>query len=99
MTGPESSSMALRAASLGAALLDVTLHAFDDDDGMRSTTRPMANTSPNIERVLMEKPEQREQSKRAYQRDRHGRHRDQGSAPVLAGDVTTRRTSTMAIKD
>jgi len=48
-----------------------------------STTRPIARTNPNIESVSDREAEEREENKRAYQRNGHGQHRDQSCAPVL----------------
>src|ERR1700751_2218961 len=56
ITGPESSSIAFRAASLGFRPSSMWRCTPSTTTIASSTTRPIASTSPNIERVLMEKP-------------------------------------------
>ena len=56
MTGPDTSSIALRAASLGAMPFSMWCSTASTTTMASSTTSPMARTSPKSERVLMEKP-------------------------------------------
>ena len=56
MTGPETSSMALNAASCGDMPCSIWCSTASTTTIASSTTRPIANTSPKSERVLMEKP-------------------------------------------
>ncbi len=56
MTGPETSSIALSVASLGDMPCSMWCSTASTTTMASSTTRPMASTSPNSDRVLMEKP-------------------------------------------
>ena len=56
MTGPEISSIALNAASLGARPSSMWRSTASTTTIASSTTSPMASTSPNSESVLMENP-------------------------------------------
>src|SRR6266849_6774445 len=56
MTGLESSAMAFLAASLGARPSSMWRCTPSTTTTASSTTKPMASTNPNIESVLMEKP-------------------------------------------
>src|SRR5580658_2396244 len=55
-TGPVNSSIALRAASLGDRPSSIWRPTPSTTTIASSTTNPMANTSPNRESVLIEKP-------------------------------------------
>ena len=55
-TGPETSSIALKAASRGESPFSMWCSTASTTTMASSTTRPMASTSPNSDRVLMEKP-------------------------------------------
>ena len=63
MTGPDTSSIALSAASLGAIPCSMWCSTASTTTMASSTTRPMARTSPNSERVLMEKPKSGKRAK------------------------------------
>ncbi len=67
-------------------LLDVALYAFDDNDGIVYHQADGEDQSEHRKGIDRE-AEQWKQNKRAYQRDGHGQHRDQGSAPVLQKKV------------
>ncbi len=56
MTGPVTSSMALRAASRGATPCSSQRSMFSTTTMASSTTMPIASTRPNSERLLSEKP-------------------------------------------
>jgi len=55
MTGPDTSSMALRLHPSGHSMFDVVLNGLDDDDGIVDD-KPMASTNPKSESVLIENP-------------------------------------------
>ncbi len=55
-TGPEISSIALSAAALGARPSSMWRSTASTTTMASSTTKPMASTSPNNERVLTENP-------------------------------------------
>ena len=56
ITGPEISSIAFKAAALGARPASMWRSTASTTTMASSTTRPMASTRPNRESVLMEKP-------------------------------------------
>ena len=56
ITGPVTSSIALRAASRGASPCSSQRSTFSTTTIASSTTMPMASTSPNSDRLLSEKP-------------------------------------------
>jgi len=56
ITGPETSSMALRVASLGESPCSMWCSTASTTTMASSTTSPMARTSPKRDKVLMEKP-------------------------------------------
>ena len=56
MTGPETSSMAFRVASLGDIPCSMWCSTASTTTMASSTTSPMASTSPKSESVLMENP-------------------------------------------
>ena len=86
MTGPETSSMPLSAASLGdKPLLDVVLHDLDDHDGVVHHQADGQHQAEERQRVDGE-AEQREQRERADQRHRHRQQRDERRAPALQED-------------
>ena len=87
MTGPESSSIALRAASLGLkTVLDVPLDTLDNDDRIIHNQPDGQHQSEHRKRVDGE-AEQREENERADQRNGHGQQRDERGTPVLQKDV------------
>ena len=67
-------------------LLDVALHAFDDHNGIVHHQADGQHQPEHRERIDGE-AEQREENKRAHQRNGHGQQRDQRSAPVLQEEV------------
>src|SRR3954454_17610752 len=56
MTGPVTSSIALREASSGESPLAIQVSTFSTTTMASSTTIPIASTSPNNERLFNEKP-------------------------------------------
>ena len=86
-TGPETSSMALRAASLRRhALFDVVLDGFDDDDGVVHDEADGEHEAKERKRIDGE-AEQREDDERADEGDRHGEQGNESGAPALQKDV------------
>src|SRR6266478_5209599 len=67
-------------------LLNVALHAFDDDNGIVYHQADSEHQSEHRKRVDGE-AEQRKENKRAHQRDGHGQHRNQRSPPVLQEEI------------
>src|SRR6266481_2845853 len=98
MTGPESSSIAFRAASFGLRPLSMCRWTPSTTTIASSTTSPMASTSPNIDSVFDRETEQRKEGERADERDGHCEQRDERGSPVLEEDETTTMTSTTAMK-
>ena len=87
MTGPETSSIALMVASCGDMPCSMWCSTASTTTMASSTTSPMASTSPNSDRVLMEKPSIGKDDERSDQRDRHREQRDQRGPPALKEDV------------
>ena len=56
MIGPDTSSIALRVASIGGRPSSMCRSTFSTTTMASSTTMPMASTSPNSDSVLSEKP-------------------------------------------
>ena len=67
-------------------LLDVALDAFDDDNGIVHHQTDGQHQPEHRKRIDGE-AEDGEEYKGAHQRDGHGKHRDQRSAPVLQEEV------------
>src|ERR1700722_18191070 len=80
MTGPEISCMAFSAASFGAMPSSIWRSTASTTTIASSTTRPIASTMPNIDSVLMEKPNS---GKSADQRHGNGEQRYERGAPTL----------------
>ncbi len=86
MTGPETSSMALKAASLGDnPLFDMVLHRLDHDNGVIDDQADGKDQPEEGEGVDGE-AEQREEGEGSHQRHRHRQERDQGGPPPLEED-------------
>ena len=85
-TGPDTSSIALKAASRGDSPCSMWCSTASTTTMASSTTRPMASTRPKSDSVLIEKPEQREEHERADQRHRHRQQRDQRGPEALQED-------------
>ncbi len=72
ITGPEISSIALSAASFGDMPSSMWRSTASTTTIASSTTSPIASTSPNSDKVLIEKPKSREEDECSDQRDGHG---------------------------
>ena len=83
ITGPVTSSIALRLASRGDRPVAISRSTFSTTTIASSTTMPIASTSPNSERLLSEKPNNAMTGERADERHRHGHHGDDRRPPVL----------------
>ena len=83
MTGPDTSSIALRVASSGDSPCSMCRSTFSTTTIASSTTMPIASTRPNSVRLFSEKPSSEHHRERADQRHRHGDQRDERRAPGL----------------
>ena len=83
MIGPDTSSIALRVASIGSCPSAMWRSTFSTTTIASSTTMPMARTRPKSESVFSEKPISEHHGKGADQRDRHRDERDDRRAPRL----------------
>ena len=86
MTGPETSSIALRVASLGDRPFSMWCSTASTTTMASSTTRPMASTIPMRAMVLMEKPSEREKGKGGDEGNGHGQSRDERRPEPLEED-------------
>ena len=86
-TGPETSSIALRAGLFGRqAVVDVVLNRLDHDDGIVDDQSDRQHEAEQRQRIDG-KPKQRKERECADQRDRHSQERNERRAPALEEDI------------